>query len=174
MKCATCGAEHDLLEPTFLRPDAVVDLPSEERAERVNETDDLCAIWARSDAEPHRYFVRCVLKVRLLDAPGDTGWGLWVEVMGGDFDRIVETWSDPDQASVPPMDAWVANQVPDYPDTIGLPVTLHLTGPTTRPQLTLDPGSYYAVVDGAGSGSAGAYTLRLESAEDAGLPARRK
>jgi hypothetical protein len=29
-------------------------------------------------------------------------------------------------------------------------------------QVTLDPGSYYAVVDGAGSGSAGGFTLQLE------------
>jgi len=141
MKCPTCGDEHDLLEPSFRRPDAVVGLPRDERAQRVKETDDLCAIWAGSDDEPHLYFVRCVLPVRLLDAEGDTAWGLWVQVAETDFHRIAGAWSDPDQASLPPMDAWIANQVPNYPDTIGLPVTLRLTGPTTRPQLTLDPGS---------------------------------
>lgn len=141
MKCATCGEEHDLLEPTFRRPDAVVALSAEERATRVKEGNDLCAIWAQSDGEQHRYFVRCVLKVGLLDAPDETGWGLWAEVQETAFRRILETWSDPEQTSLPPFQASIANRVPEYPDTLGLPAVLRLTGPTTRPLLTLEPPS---------------------------------
>src|SRR5688572_19467293 len=121
MKCATCGEEHDLLDPSFRRPDAVVSLRTDERAVRVKESDDLCAIWAASDGEQHQYFVRCVLKVRLLDAEGETAWGLWAEVAQEDFHRIVEKWSDPEQDRVPPIQAAVANRVPHYPDTVGLP-----------------------------------------------------
>ena len=98
----------------------IVSLPSAERTERVKEGDDLCALWASSDAERHRYFVRCGLKVSLLDAEGQTAWGLWAEVSEADFRRIVETWSDPEQASFPPMAALLANRVPDYPETVGL------------------------------------------------------
>jgi hypothetical protein len=138
MKCATCGEDHDLLDPTFRRPEAVVTLASAERAARVKESDDLCAIWAASEGESHRYFIRCVLKVALLDAEGQTAWGLWAEVAEADFRHIVEKWSDPQQASLPPVEALLANRVPDYPETLGLPATLRMTGPTTRPELAFD------------------------------------
>jgi hypothetical protein len=138
MKCATCGEEHEILDPTFRRPDAVVRLPSAERTKRVKESDDLCTIWASSDAERHRYFVRCVLKVALLDAEGKAAWGLWAEVAEADFRSIVEKWSDPQQASLPAIEALLANRIPDYPDTVGLPATLRMTGPTTRPELVFD------------------------------------
>jgi hypothetical protein len=121
MKCATCGDDHDLLEPTFRRPEAVVALSSAERSQRVKEGDDLCVIRARAEGEPHRCFVRCVLNVPLLDADGRTAWGLWVEVEVTDFRRIVEAWSDPAQATFPAMQASLANRVPGYPDTLGLP-----------------------------------------------------
>jgi len=143
MKCATCGEEHDLLEPTFRRPDAVVSLPAGERAARVKEGDDLCAIWAKADGEAHRYFVRCRLPVGLLDADGETAWGIWAEVGEADFRRIVDMWSDPNQASQPPMEAVLANRVVGYPETVGLPAKLRLTGPTTRPQLTFDRSSVH-------------------------------
>jgi hypothetical protein len=113
----------------------VVNLSSEERAARVKEGDDLCAIWSQSDDERHRYFVRAVLKVPLLDANDGTGWGLWVEVAESDFQTIVATWSDPQQGKIPLIAAVIANRVPGYPETMGLPLTLRLTGPTTRPQL---------------------------------------
>lgn len=143
MRCSTCGEEHDLLEPTFRRPEAVINLPAEERAARVKESDDLCAIWGKADGERHRYFVRCVLKVDLLDAEGATAWGIWAEVAEVDFRLIVEKWSDPDQASLPPVEAVLANRVRDYPETIGLPAKLRLTGPTTRPQLTFGRSSVH-------------------------------
>jgi hypothetical protein len=152
MKCATCGEEHDLLEPSFRRPEAVVSLSTEERAERVKENDDLCAIWAASESERHRYFVRCLLKVRLLDAEDDTAWGLWAEVEEADFHRILGRWSDPDVAAMPPIEAALANRVPNYPDTIGLPVMLRLTGPTTRPELTFEPSSIHPFALECGEG----------------------
>jgi hypothetical protein len=141
MKCSTCGEEHELLEPSFHRPEAVVQLASDERAERVKESDDLCVVWARSGAERHRFFVRCVMTVPLLDGDGETGWGLWAEVEAADFRRIVEMWTDAEQAGIPPMRARVANRVPGYPETVGLPVILTLTGPTTRPRLAFDATS---------------------------------
>ena len=64
MRCATCGEAHALLDPAFRRPDAVALMPPDERAERVKEDDDLCAIWATEKGKRHWYYVRCVLPVR--------------------------------------------------------------------------------------------------------------
>jgi len=47
------------------------------------------------------------------------------------------------QADLPPVEALLPNQVPNYPETVGLPVTLRMTGPTTRPELAFDRSSIH-------------------------------
>ena len=139
MKCSICGARHEVLDPTFRRPEAVVSLPEAERARRVQENDDLCMIRPHGSEELARCFVRCTLKVEVHDSEQDAMWGLWAEVTPGDFQRIVERWSDPGQVEEAPMSAVIANRILGYPDTLGLPVTLRLTGPTLRPALLVKP-----------------------------------
>jgi hypothetical protein len=132
MRCDACGAEHELLDPAFGRPDAVVLLPREERARRATESDDLCSLGG---AAATRWFVRCVLPVRLLDHESTLHWGAWAEVAEPDYRRILALWTDEGQAAAPPFAARLANRVPGLPDTLGLPVSLQLTGVTTRPAL---------------------------------------
>jgi hypothetical protein len=135
MRCSVCGAEHKVvdLEPSFSRPDEVVALPAELRAQRVKEDDDLCSMSGVDS--PDRYFVRCVLPVPLLDVGRSFNWGLWAEVGRAAFERVVELWRDPNQALEPAMAATVANQVPLSPDTRGLAVQMHLISPTARASL---------------------------------------
>jgi hypothetical protein len=146
MKCSTCDEDHEVLEPSFRRPDPVVGMPEGERGSRVKESDDLCAIWARAEGDHHRYFVRGILPIRLLDSPEGSAWGLWVEVAEPDFHVVVEKWSDPQQADLPAMQASLANTVPGYPDMIGLPANVRLTGPNTRPEIAFDALSIHPFV----------------------------
>jgi hypothetical protein len=140
MKCGQCDAEHALtdLEPSFRRPEDVVNLPQEVRERWVQEDDDLCRINGGGEA-PDRYFVRCTLRVPLTDAGGSFNWGVWAEVDEPVFNRVLELWTDPDQASEPAMPARLANPVPCSPDTMGLPVELKLTSPKTRAALSFTP-----------------------------------
>ena len=142
MRCPTCGEEHALLDPVFSRPDVVFAMSGEEKKGRVRENDDICAVRG-DEASAGRYFVRCTLPVRLLDAPGTSCWGLWAEVSEEDSRVIWEAWDDPDQARLPPMQATIANRIPGYPDTTGLPVVLRLTGPESRPELSLSTDSLH-------------------------------
>jgi hypothetical protein len=128
------------LDPTFRRPDAVAGLTRAARAARAQESDDLCVLRPEQEPAALRYFVRCVLQVQVHDRDQNAGWGLWAEVAEPDFHRVLERWSDPAQAAEPPMSALLANRVAGYPDTLGLPATLRLTGPTTRPALHLEAG----------------------------------
>ena len=106
------------------------------------EDDDICAL--RGDkGTANRYFVRCTLPVQLLDAPGRSCWGLWAEVSEPDSVVICNAWDDPNQNKLSPIEARVANRIPGYPDTIDLPVTLRLTGPTTRPELSMRSDSLH-------------------------------
>jgi hypothetical protein len=133
MRCA-CGDHHELLDPVFVRPDAIVTLPPDERARRARESDDLCAL--RGDDGFVRCFVRCLLPVALIDAPGTIAWGVWAEVDKDVLAIIRDRWSDPEQARQPPLEARLANRIPGAPDTIGLPLALQLTGPASRPRVT--------------------------------------
>ena len=85
-------------------------------------------------------------RLYVLDAAGHTAWGIWAEVAESDFHQIVEKWSDPQQGELPPMEARLANGIPRYPETVGLPAMLQLTGPTTRPELTFDGSSIHPFV----------------------------
>lgn len=139
MRCAKCGRDHALLEPSFRRPDAVIALPAEERRTRVSENDDMCFIRPGSaDALP-RFFLRTVLPVRLTDVADHTQWGFWVEIAEADAKLAWDAWDDPRQSEQPPFEGCVANSVKGYPDTIGLAVRVQLTGPGTRPRATFEP-----------------------------------
>ena len=106
------------------------------------ENDNICAVRG-IEGSPNRYFVRCTLPVQLLDAPGTSCWGLWAEVSEDDSTVIWKAWDDPHQDKIPPMQARIANRIPVYPDTTGLPVVLRLTGPQSRPELSLTTDSLH-------------------------------
>jgi hypothetical protein len=124
----------------FKRPDAIAVIPAKRRAGNVIESDDLCALRAKKATQTDRYFVRCTLAVPLVDHDGAvTHWGVWAEVSGPDSNVIYDRWDDLAQAEQPAMDAVLANNIPGYPATIGLPLRLRMVSPTTRPSVALAP-----------------------------------
>jgi hypothetical protein len=136
--CRECGREHDLdrIEPAFERPDAYVAVPREERQRRISDSDSACLI-ASEDRHELACFVRALLHVPITDEGSRIGWGLWVQIDDHAYRRVVSLWDDPDQAAEPPFPCTVANDIPNYPSTRGLPGVIRLTGPHTRPSLTL-------------------------------------
>lgn len=131
--CACCGNIHrrDELELCYRRPDPVVALSTAQREAIAKETDDLCSIGE------DRFFVRAILPLPVSGREHSYNLGVWVEVNREAFFRVIDLWHDPDQANEPPFDATLANRLPDLPETSGLPVRLQLTGPTTRPRITV-------------------------------------
>jgi hypothetical protein len=143
-RCAKCGAEHELLDPTFRRPEAYLRLSREVRDAHARADDDLCRIAPPGD-EP-RFFVRGVLPVSVAGHPAGVSWGVWAEVSEASFARILELWSDADQSSEPPMQGELANVIPAYPDTLGLPLSIHLVGPTSRPEFCFEASAEHPFV----------------------------
>jgi hypothetical protein len=135
-RCAKCGAEHELLDPTFTRPEAWLRLARELRASHARADDDTCRISA--PGHETRCFVRGVLPVAVAGHAAGLSWGVWAEVSEASFARILELWSDPDQGSEPPMPGELANRIPSYPDTLGLPLRIRLLGPTSRPEFRFE------------------------------------
>jgi hypothetical protein len=143
VKCATCGAEHDLsvMEPSFDRPDAYLEVPEGERAERTYAADDYCVVWD-ADGTPRRHFLRVLVPVPVRGESEGFCWGAWAEVAEPDFARAFDNATHPDQASWPPFAGALANRIPllpaDAASTLGLPGSVRLTGPTTLPEFWLD------------------------------------
>jgi hypothetical protein len=142
IRCAECGREHDLsgIEPTYWRPDAFLALSQSARDTRVKHTKDYCIIYPDETSATPRCFVRGVLPVAVRGESEDLAWGLWVEMGPAQFDRVWRLWDDPQQRQEPPLACWIANRIKRYPDTVGLPSSLQLEGPATRPTIRLAPG----------------------------------
>jgi hypothetical protein len=142
-KCADCGEEHELLDPTYHRPDAYVALNDAQRAEHAQADDDLCRIDLPGEAP--RLFVRCVLPVAVAGLAQGIWWGLWAEVDEATFHRTLELWNDERQSAEPALAAHIANDVPGH-QLAGLAVHMQLTGTSTRPNIVLPADSDHAFV----------------------------
>jgi len=135
--CEVCGKPHpaDEIELVFRRPDPIAALSSRVRAKRCKEDDDLCALWGER-GRAHRYFVRGVIPLPVIGREVGYQIGAWAEVQMADFDRIRELWDDQTQSEEPPMTGRLANRISLHEaPTLDLNVTVHLTGPKTRPHL---------------------------------------
>lgn len=133
VECPCCGKWHprSAMELSFKRPDALVALPDEQRKSGAKETDDLCAIW------PDRFFIRGVMPFQVLEWNAPYRIGVWVEVNRTAFDRVRDLWDAEDQDQEPAFAATLANDIPSFPSTVGLPAVLKLTGPKSRPDVLL-------------------------------------
>ena len=144
IRCRTCGEEHDLsrIEPSFTRPDAFFAVPPDQRDRRINADSDTCLI-SSEDGQTLACFIRAVLRVPIQGAGATIGWGLWVEVSDQTYGHVSAVWNEPAQIQEPPFPCTVANEIPNYQSTRGLPGTMRLTGIHTRPALVLAADSQH-------------------------------
>jgi hypothetical protein len=146
--CPRCGAKHDLehTEPSFRRPDAFLEVPPAERRFRTLEGNDHCAVRDAADTQ-RRYFLRVLLPVPVRGRAEPCNWGIWAEVSPEDYLRVGELWSDPKQSAEPPFPGRLANAIPGYPPTVGLPGRIQLTSPTSIPKFHFDPEVSHPLAD---------------------------
>jgi len=133
--CPTCGDTHDGL-PTdhgWKLPDEVWAIPEDERSNKAKFNSDLCQLGSR-------FFIRCLLKLPFNEQADYYGWGVWVEVPEPNFYRYVELF-DKDGSSEPPVPGSIANAMPGYPSTLGLPVMVQFQGSTSRPTAQVSSAS---------------------------------
>src|SRR6266404_3676688 len=125
--CPICGESHPGLptDSAFTLPDVVWAIAPSERAAHARWTSDLCQM---GDA----YFIRCLLAIPFTDQSGFYGWGVWVGVEWSVFRRYLELY-DKDATREPAEDGHLANELPTYGPTLGLPVRLQFQSSTSRP-----------------------------------------
>jgi hypothetical protein len=133
IRCPKCGEEHDLWENEigFEHPDEVFALPEVERQARAKCGTDLCVL------DGTRHFIRAVLSVPVRGERRDFGWGVWAEVSREAYARYYELWDSPNQSREPAFPGRLANALPGYETSLGLPLMVQLTSAEERPALTV-------------------------------------
>jgi hypothetical protein len=130
--CRQCGAVHEGL-PTdwgFNQPDEVFALKYIDEYLRVRSNKDFCTL------DETRYFIRGVLLLPFQEQKDDFGWGIWAEVSRTEHDLYLRYFND-DGSALPRFDGRIANSMPGYPETIGVPVQVQLGAADARPRLWL-------------------------------------
>jgi hypothetical protein len=127
--CATCGETHEGLPTDYgwKLPDVVWTIPEERRSTEAEFNSDLCQLGGR-------FFIRAVLKLPFKEQPGFYAWGPWVELQESNFYRYVELY-DKDGTSEPMVTGALANEIPSYQSTLGLPVMVQFQNSASRPTL---------------------------------------
>lgn len=132
-KCSICGKTHDEfpMDIAFARPDAVLRIPKDQRAERVWEMDDLCVVDRRVR------FVRGVAFVPVKGG-GKFGWGIWAAVPEDQFNDYLARFNE-DLSQESPFRGYAANELglPEYRDLEGHPLDVQLGCADKRPTFRL-------------------------------------
>jgi hypothetical protein len=118
-------------------PDVVWSIPEADRTSLAKFDTDRCQLG-------DRFFIRCILKLPFREQSGYYGWGVWVELPETSFYRYVELY-DEDGSSEPVVSGHIANEIPAYPSTLGLPVTVQFQDSTSRPTVNVPTTSNHAL-----------------------------
>jgi hypothetical protein len=130
--CASCGEVHDELPSVAFRtPDVWFAASDSEREADFDLTSDTC-VW-----RDEHFFVRCSLELPIVGIEAGLNFGIWSTLSEANFDRYLANWDDPGRADLGPMFGWLANNVPDYPDTSQIKCNVHPLEPGLRPRLEI-------------------------------------
>jgi hypothetical protein len=132
--CSTCGQRHEGI-PTFGwdHPIQVLDIPEEEREQRVALGTDDCII------DNEHFFVRGCLEIPVTGHDEPFTWGVWVSLSQENYERLRELFNSNERQNEPAYFGWLCAVLPGYPDTLFLKTLVHLRPKPNRPFIELEP-----------------------------------
>ena len=141
-RCGVCDRLHDQLprDVAYRRPTPYFEVPEDERARRVYETDDLCVIDGAT------YLIRGVLYLPIKGGGERFGWGVWARVDEGDFERYLDAWEHNTEDQVDPFPGWLSGDVGPYEGSDGLEASVVLV-PRQRPRFVVRSETHPLGVD---------------------------
>lgn len=139
--CHCCGEEHEGL-PDFGwdYPIDYLMIPEEERAERVELTEDSCVI------DDDTFFVRGCVEIPIHGYDEPLVWGLWVSLSERSFGIYCDTFESEEREQEGPFFGWLTAVPPIYPDAM-LKTMVHLRPYPLRPYIELEPTDHPFAVD---------------------------
>lgn len=135
--CSQCGKTHSGLPALARRVPEIWNALAPDQKANGKIDDDLCTMPGGT------FFVRCVLKIPVLDGPEDSlEFGVWSSLSETNFYRYVETFSDLDQEKLGSMFGWFSSNQPDFEDALELKCNVVPQNDRRRPIIELEAGDH--------------------------------
>ena len=132
--CQTCGLIHDDLPAvSFDAPTPYQWATPEARAEEWRLDADLC-VHNSTD-----HYVRGVLSIPIIGSDRRLDFGAWSTLSETNFHRYADAIEDSSKNPPGDMLGWFSNQIPGYPETMGLKCLVAPQSGERRPILELEP-----------------------------------
>ena len=139
-RCHVCNEEHDALPDIGAEyPDPWYGIDASERERRVKWNPDLCRLDGTD------FFIRGVIEIPLVDAPGKFAFGVWVSQAPQNFQTYVENF---DSAEIGPFFGWLCTKIRFYEtDTTHLKTMAHFRAGKQRPLIEVEPTEHPLALD---------------------------
>jgi hypothetical protein len=143
--CSRCGQPHPgpAFHHDFPAPDAWTQLSDRRRELRGYLEDELCVV-------DDQHFIKGNLWITVKDADQDLDWTVWAAISAAGFERSVELWDQAGRESEPAYAGTLANEIPLFPGSLGLPLQVNTLSVGERPWLQLLPGDHALVEEQLG------------------------
>lgn len=141
-KCHTCARMHKGI-PTFGwdYPITVLDVPPEERSERVDLGTDYCVI------DDKWFFIRGCIEILVLGLGEPFIWGTWISISEKSYERFVQLYETEGRENEPPFFGWLNHTPPGYPFQELYKTMMHLRPLPIRPLIELEPTEHPLAVE---------------------------
>ena len=141
-KCSTCGEELEDA-PLCFGSEAPWHylVPETEFAQRVDLTADQCVV------DESAFFVRGHIEVPIHGLAESLAFSVWSSLSEPSFLHMSERWAAPGRSGDNPYFGWLSSQIPAYPDTINLKLSVQSRSPGLVPIFTLEPSDHPLSID---------------------------
>jgi len=100
---------------------------------------DMCSIGAGKERE---FFLRANVEFEVAGAGDPLVFSAWVRLSPEDMIRLMQRWESPERNSDPAYLGVLANDLPGYPQTIGLEVEIHTGEVGERSRAVVTPADH--------------------------------
>lgn len=146
--CGICGDEHPgpPLAYASIAPGRWYQLDDAERA-RSTLDGELCVI--ESSPGERDFYIRANLGIPVNDGEPETvlTFSCWVYLSNAAMQALLERWLEPARVNDAAYEGTLANDLPGYPSTIGLPVEVHTLEPGKRSRAVMPPTEHLLAID---------------------------
>ena len=93
---------------------------------------EYCAIEGRD------FFVRGIIFLPIIGTSEHFCWGVWGSLSRENFQTIFKFSEKSNRVELPPMFSWMSSQLAEYPETLGLKMSVRLSNPRSYPTFELE------------------------------------
>lgn len=140
--CPVCKVEHTDLPLCFgVEAPWRALVPESEAESRVALTADQCVV------DEEHFFIRGHIEIPILDHAEPLAFSVWSSLSERSFRHMSERWHAADRAADPAYFGWLCSEIPVYPSTLHLQLSVQSQPPGFVPLFTVKPTDHPLAVD---------------------------